>query len=296
VLGAFSGDPADLHELLRRRSAIADGGDPSCEGCPYLKTSEWPAGEHSVSWLGITHFNTCNLECEYCWLQWADYSPRKPGSKDPKAYPIFPIVKELVDTSLLSPKALIDWGGGGESTLLPDFDDTFYLLDEYGTTQWLHTNAVRVPRSLETGSLRSPVRVLCSLDAGRPETYVAMKVRDRFAQVLENLKIYSRAGAYIAVKYIVTERNAGLDELDAFFDVMRDLRPNEIVADTDLRYPNAKPEIVDALGYIAWRCSDELVPFQFGSTGINHDRGYDLPARATIAWHRFRKRSLSAVI
>jgi hypothetical protein len=76
---------------------------------------------------------------------------------------------------------------------------------------------------------------------------------------------------------------------------MRVLRPDEVVADTDLRYPNAKREIIEALGYLAWRCEVDHIPFQFGSTGINHDRGYDLPARAKIAWRRLKKSAAAGV-
>ena len=295
IIGAYAGGPLDVYELLRNRRAIREGSDPSCEGCPYLVKREWPEPEYPVTWLGITHFNQCNIECEYCWLQWADYSPRKPGNHEPKAYEVYPIIRALIDAKLLSPRAIIDWGGGGESTLMPDFDASFELLCDYGPTQWIHTNAVRVPgRVRRAAQVRSAVRVLCSLDAGRASTYAAIKRRDHFDAVCENLKRYIRSGAYVALKYIVTDVNCQISELDEFLAFARGLRPYEVVADIDLRAPNPKPEIVEALGYLAWRCAESKIPFQFGSTGVNHAREYDVQARMRIAWHRLRKMRAAA--
>jgi sulfatase maturation enzyme AslB (radical SAM superfamily) len=297
IIGAYSGGPLDVYELLRNRRAIREGTDPNCERCPYLVHREWPALEYPVTWLGITHFNHCNIECEYCWLQWADYSPRKLGNREQKPYDVFPLIKELIEAKLLSPRAMIDWGGGGESTLMPDFDATFELLCAYGPAQWIHTNAVRVPQLVRRGGqIRSAVRVLCSLDAGRASTYAAIKRRDHFATVCDNLRRYIRSGAYVALKYIVTDVNCQFAELDDFIAFACELRPFEVVADIDLRAPNPKPEIVEALGYLAWRCAEFKIPFQFGSTGVNHARESDVQARMRIAWHRLRKLRAPAVV
>jgi hypothetical protein len=286
VLGEYHGGPLPIEELLRRRRLVNDGRHPSCTGCPFLVEKVWEESRYSITWLGITNFNYCNIACDYCWLQWAEYSPRQKGVVVEKPYAILPIVEMLIDDALLAPSAIIDWGGGGESTIMPDFDRTFEVLNDYGTTQWLHTNAVRLPTPIgRNGRLdRKRVRVLCSVDAGRAETFKAIKVRDRFDQVVTNLAAYSAAGAYVAAKYILSDLNRSREELNEFLMLMRKAGVNEVIGDLDYRAPNPSNEIIEALAYLKLRCASIGMPFQLGSTGVNHAREFGVPARVEMAF------------
>jgi sulfatase maturation enzyme AslB (radical SAM superfamily) len=272
VLGEYRGGPLPIEELLQRRSEIEDGSHPSCTDCPYLSERTWSEPSRPVTWLGITHFNYCNIECEYCWLQWAEYSPRAPGAVAEKPYPILPVIRQLIGANLLAHDAVIDWGGGGEPTIMPDFEPSFELLHAHGTAQWLHTNAVKIPRCIETARFdRGRLRVLCSVDAGRARTYREIKKRDHFETVLTNLAAYARAGAHVAAKYIAVEANSSTQEIDEFIERVRWIGVKEVLGDLDHRSPDASPKVVDALGYLWYACRRARIPFQLGSTGLHHN-------------------------
>jgi pyruvate-formate lyase-activating enzyme len=273
VLGEYRGGPLPVEDLLRQREQIKHGSDPACAECPYLVERSWAVPPRPVTWLGITHFNYCNIECEYCWLQWADYSPRASGAVPEQPYPILPVVRQLIDEKLLAHDAVIDWGGGGEPTIMPDFEASFELLYEHGTTQWLHTNAVRIPRCIDTGRFEpGRLRVLCSVDAGFATTYRAIKRRDHFESVLTNLAAYVRAGAHVAAKYIMLPNNCSTLEIDEFVERIRWVGVGEVLGDLDHRFPDSDARIIEALGYMWYACQRVHIPFRLGSTGLNHNR------------------------
>jgi pyruvate-formate lyase-activating enzyme len=285
VLGEYHGGPLPVEELLRRRGAIADGSHPACAECPYLAERSWSEPARPVTWLGITHFNYCNIECEYCWLQWADYSPRAPGAVPEKPYPILPVIRQLVDEQLLAHDAIVDWGGGGEPTIMPDFEPSFELLHAHGTSQWLHTNAVRIPRCIETARFEpGRLRVLCSVDAGFARTYREIKRRDHFETVLRNLGAYARAGAHVAAKYIVVGANCGRHEIDEFIERVRWVGVREVLGDLDHREPDAPPHVVDALSYLWYACQRARLRFQLGSTGLHHNPESGVHARVAVRY------------
>lgn len=272
VLGEYRGGALALDDLLQARDEIKDGAHPSCAECPYLEERAWAAPRRPVTWLGITHFNHCNIECGYCWLQWADYSPRAPGAVPEKPYPIVPVIRQLIDERRLAHDAVIDWGGGGEPTIMPDFEPAFELLHEHGTSQWLHTNAVKIPRCIETSHFEpGRLRVLCSVDAGFATTYRAIKLRDHFEAVLTNLAAYAQAGAHVAAKYIMLGNNCSPHEIDEFVERIRWIGVREVLGDIDHRHPDSKAQIIEALGYLWYACQRVRIPFRLGSTGLHHN-------------------------
>jgi len=279
VLLEYNGGRVPFEELIERRRSIGDGSHPSCSGCPYLAEREDREQPYPVTWLGITHFNYCNVYCSYCWLQTASYSPRNTGRRE-NPYRILPIIRQLIDEKLLAPDAVIDWGGGGEPTLMPDFDESFEILESYGTVQWLHTNGVRVPRrAARPGIEAKRVRVLCSLDAGTAATYEAIKAKNFHATVCENLATYAANGAYVAVKYVMIERNCAPAEIEACLRLMKAAGVTEFVTDIDYDRPHPNDAIVQGLAYAKLRCRELQIPFQLGSTGINSAREYIVQRR-----------------
>lgn len=292
VLVEYNGGRVPFEDLIERRRAISDGSHPSCLGCPNFTEREERVQPYPVTWLGITHFNSCNVSCTYCWLQTATYSPRNTGQRE-HPYRVLPIVRQLIDERLLAPDAIIDWGGGGEPTLMPDFDDAFEILEEYGTVQWLHTNGVQIPRRAKRPGLQAArVRVLCSLDSGTSETYEAIKAKDFHARVCENLAIYATNGAYVALKYVMIERNCAPAEIEACLRLMQIAGVAEFIADIDYDHPNPSEAVVHGMAYAKLRCRELEIPFQFGSTGVNSAREYMVRERVENEFHRL---SLDAI-
>jgi sulfatase maturation enzyme AslB (radical SAM superfamily) len=180
----YAGGPLPVDEIAANRATIhcenQIGGHAACRSCPNLVRRIWP-DPGVIRWLGLTHFHSCNLACDYCPLQWAENSPKLSREYRRVAlYDVTSVIRQLIDEGMLASDATIDWGGGGEPTIMPEFDTVFRLLAQNGATQWLHTNAVRLPEPVRKHEVDfGRLRVICSVDAGTSETYRAIKAKDQ---------------------------------------------------------------------------------------------------------------------
>ncbi|MEO0408667.1 MAG: radical SAM protein [Cyanobacteria bacterium P01_A01_bin.135] len=251
---------------------------PNCKGCPNLVKRPWPQANYPVRWLGITAWLGCNLKCRYCWLEWADWSPRKTRAKL-KSYDVYRSVRQLIEKQYLAPDAVIDWGGGGEPSLMPEFNQTLRLLSDHGTTQWVHTNATQTPTFLKEGAVEaSRIHVLCSVDAGSPSVYQQLKGYDLYNTVWQNLRTYILAGAVVTVKYIMLPENCSRQEIRRF--VRRAIasgRPT-ILGDFDYRFPEPTSDILDGLAYLQLLADKYGLAYSFEGVGRNSFAGGDLKA------------------
>jgi sulfatase maturation enzyme AslB (radical SAM superfamily) len=276
-LADYSGGPIPWELIQARRAEMirenqADG-HPACRGCPHLgaAAAKVKRPPDRLTWLGISHLNVCNLECEYCWLQWANNSPRLQPGPPAGGYRVLEQIVAMHEAGRIDNKTVIDWGGGGDPTLMVDFADTVAYLAHHGLRQWIHTNAVKLsPRLLDPDLVLDKVGVLCSIDSGFPHTYKAIKRRDRLDQVWEHLAALRRRNAVVVAKYIVTDRNSADEELVEFVRRARAVEVSQIDLDIDHRHPEPEPHIIAALARLKWLA---LVPpgieVRVGSTGIN---------------------------
>src|SRR5688572_27893993 len=269
----YTGGPLDLDAIRKAKDEIQrqnqQGGHPDCKGCPNLVFRSWPVRTGKFDWIGITHDARCNLECNYCWLQWADYAPRHNPAPYRKArYSVLSPIRELLAKDLLEDGALIDWGGGGEPTLFDEFEELLTEFSRRKYTQWLHTNGVRAPAATLNGTVDcSDIHTLCSVDAGSPETYQKMNKRDEYKTVWGNLLLYRQHGAQVVVKYIVTEENCSRKEIRSFVkDVLRHGQP-VVLADIDHRYPDVNSSVLAGLAFMKLTVWSSGLHFAFGETG-----------------------------
>jgi len=269
----YTGGPLDFEGIRKAKEEIhrqnQDDGHPACKGCPNLVYRRWPERTGKFDWIGITHDVRCNLECNYCWLQWADYAPRHdPALYRKMQYNVLHPILELLAEDLIDGGALIDWGGGGEPTLFDEFEELLSQFSRRQYTQWLHTNGVRAPAGVINGTTDCRnIHILCSLDAGIPETYKKMKKRDHYRTVWRNLFLYGRRGAQVVVKYIVTEENCSRREIRSFVnDVRRHGRPL-VLADIDHRFPDVSSAILAGLAFMKLAVWSSGLEFAFGETG-----------------------------
>jgi pyruvate-formate lyase-activating enzyme len=263
----YEGGPLPLETLLRVREEIRaanrQGGHPECRGCPHLKVKRWPRPRYPIEIVGIAHYAYCNIKCSYCFLQTQDPASFAPGLKP---YSILPAIRELIRDGHLSSDAIIDWGGG-EPTSFPEFDELLALLLEHGTFHYIHSNGTRFPTSVRCAPRR--VHVICSVDAGLPETYVRLKQKDYLERVWRVLEQYVRAGARVSLKYIVKDENCGDGDLEAFIARARRIGANEVIVDIDYDFPVPSPEVIRALGRLRAMARQARIPSRFGFTGAN---------------------------
>jgi hypothetical protein len=247
-------------EIVRRNRA---GGHPDCVGCPHLVRRRWPRPRHAVGLVGIAQFARCNIYCNYCFLQTQDPASFADGL-DP--YAVGPALEGLIRGGHLAPDATFDWGGG-EPTIYPEFDAVLARVTRRGGTTWVHTNGTRFPKPLADGLSARRVHVVCSVDAGFPETYVRMKRRDFLERVWQTLARYIRAGCDVYLKYIVKDENCGEPELRAFCARARRVGARRLIIDIDYDFPNPSPAVLAGLVLLRELGPAHGLYTTFGATG-----------------------------
>jgi len=265
----------NLENILRTRESIKqqnqENPHPSCEGCPNLIESDWTSSSYPINWIGITNFSTCNISCNFCWLTWAQWSPRNSlTSKPSQQYEIIPLIKEMAKKNMLSPNTVIDWGGGGEPTLSPEFDWCFDFFQNLGFTQWIHTNSVKMPKSIsEMKTGLEKTHILTSIDAGTADTYRLTKKSAAFDSVWENLRGYKDRGAKVNIKYIATEDNCSETDTQSFIQLAKELAPEVVLLDIDYRHPEPSQPVFNGLLRMQALAKEAGIYAEYGSTGGN---------------------------
>jgi sulfatase maturation enzyme AslB (radical SAM superfamily) len=172
LIDNFKGGPIPWDTVQAARTEIIrqnqNGGHPNCRGCVHLTRRKKSPGSSRVDWLGLQHWQGCNLDCHYCSLNTRRSAPVRPPPGMPLAhYKVGETLESLIAEKRLDANAVIDWGGGGEPLLMPEFNSAFRLLARLGADQWLHTNGTVFPICLKKdASNLSRVHVICSLDSG----------------------------------------------------------------------------------------------------------------------------------
>lgn len=272
-LATYSGGPVPFEMIALQRAELIRknqlGCDTPCRNCPNLVRKLWPEPTGKIDWIGITHFNGCNNACDYCWLQWADNGRGRPNHPS-KSYAVIPAIEKLIDQGMLAADAIVDFGGGGEPTLTPEFDELFGRLVRSGIEVWLHTNGVRLPESIAHDRLDlKKVHVVCSVDAGTAETYRVVKARNHFCKVSENLKTYRTRGAEVIAKYIMQGNNCSVPDIEGFIGLARQINIPLVVWDIDMRFRDPAPEIIAGLARLHLLARTEGLSILPANIGLN---------------------------
>jgi len=202
-----------------------DHSDLACKQCHMVKTKRF--AEVNFSRLGhidLAATTTCNLKCTYC-----GYAMLNSFAKS--KYNALTILKEFSSTDIEWDSA-VDFNGG-EPTILPDMDEYIDYFTSRRIRIFLYTNAVKFRQSVFDGLINGAIREICtSLDAGTPSSFLHIKKRDCFYQVMENLTKYAYAGrqegGLLSVKYIFCEDNCSDDDISGFAYAMLAIRPQRV--------------------------------------------------------------------
>lgn len=186
-----------------------------CRTCPQLTTL--PDREQidvRMQFKSVSinmHRYHCNCRCVYCDL-WK-------GKGD--GYPILPALQSLVEQKVLAPDCYFAWGGG-EPSILKEFDETSLWLMKQGWRQYVHTSCLRFSPAIAAILQASQGIVDVSLDSATPQTYQRVKGLDGFDRVRENLVQYVKASVHpenVYLKYIVFELNNSMQEIEKFLEL-----------------------------------------------------------------------------
>lgn len=248
----YSGGAFDLdayRAFAAKSSALLREGKV-CAGCDELldvPDNSLPLEMGRISAVSLNHNRfVCNCRCVYCgcWKQ-----PKVP------AYSILPAVKRLLHSGAVSPEETIFVWGGGEPSVLGEFEETASLLSGQGYRQRIHTNAIRHSPAMETLLRLGRGQVNSSLDAGCAATFKAIKGVDRWDKVLDTLRRYvaaAKAAPLVSLKYIIFEANNATAEISRFFEVCGDLGVNHVIWSFDFNESNAGKITEKSVVAAAW--------------------------------------------
>jgi len=185
-----------------------------------IKSGEQPSPIHLYLYLS----DLCNHNCSFCAYRQDGYtttelfiSHNEDGSviKNPnRMLTLEKVISILDDAALLDVKA-IQFTGGGEPTLHPNFAEIVDIAHALGIETSLVTNGSRLNERAISALMKSSwVRI--SLDAGTKETYKSIRQINKdneFENVLANVKALVKerdrvkSDLYIGISFVVTKDN-----------------------------------------------------------------------------------------
>lgn len=169
--------------------------------------------------------NICNQDCFYC--NSADHRKQKPVQK--KYYEYIELLDKLASWRAHTPKSFgtlhtITYPGGGEPTLLPDYEKVLEHTIDLGFLTSLTTNGSRLDgmiNNMPADKIRQMAWIGIDIDAGTEKTYEKIRrsltKNSLFNQVIENATALVNIGANVDIKALINEYNMDYQSLHDLF-------------------------------------------------------------------------------
>lgn len=212
--------------------------DPRCDkliNVPDGRLSPFPTQLAFKRVLINHHRNYCNCRCTYC--PFWNVTPK------PRLFSVAGLLHSLFAQQVIADGCIFAWGGG-ESTLLPEFEETVLHLADLGYSQFIHTNAIRYSEAISEVLRRGQAVVNVSLDCGDAASYRKIKGVDAWDKVIANLERYRDAlvdPTALELKYIFNKDTAVSQDIIHFFDLCRRLRIGKVLYAFDVNEMSLDP-------------------------------------------------------
>ena len=245
----YHGEKIDWNRFFEIKNTyrqIQKSGDtvPGCKGCIFLEEKYWLQANY-IDNLLFDHFTKCNCNCSYCYTQ-----EDKKRYNTLKTYNVYPIVKDMFAKKIIKRGGAIGFGGG-EPTILPEFDKLIKLFLKNGFDDIrVPSSGIKYSSAIAQGIESAQLSVVVSVDSGTRETYKKIKQIDKFDKVCENLKKYSKAqkkSFNVISKYIIIPNiNDTKEEIDAWLKFNRENKILILIIDIEnswlQKYRNSTPD------------------------------------------------------
>lgn len=233
-----------------------------CQGCLYLRESDYSEYEKYISWIMFNQSKLCNSNCKYC-------GDNLSYNKD--FYDVYPLIKDLMDKNYFKKGGLVIFQGG-EPTLMKNFDKVLMLAVEHDAEIKINTSAIKFSDEICYAMKKGNVFVCISLDSPNREVYKKIKLTDKFDTVVENIMKYAACQtekSVLKIKYIlVPGDNDSIEYIDEFFEKMKSCNVKNIVGDLEYQYSikNPKsalsPHLVYLFEYMKRKAAEEGFNFE----------------------------------
>ncbi len=232
-----------------------------CEGCVFLEEKEW-LQENYIDHIIFDHFTKCNCACKYCYTE-----EDKKKYNSLKTYNIFPIIKDMFDKKIIRTGGAIGFGGG-EPTILPEFDKLVDLFLKNGFSNMrVPSSGIKYSKIIEKGISTGQLSVVISIDSSDKETYKKIKQVNAYNTVCNNLKKYAKAKrnthyGVISKYIIIPEINDTQAQIDKWLEFNKENNIEVIVIDIENSWLNkyrntaVDERIVELLKYTVKRAKE----------------------------------------
>ena len=199
----YKGELIDWDDFFTKRNQLREGArnghaPQKCEGCYYLKEQDWNTDNY-IDEVLIGHFTHCNCNCIYCYTE-----KDKKFFNANKTYNIYPVIKDMIAKGVLSKNATITFGGG-EPTILQEFEELVHLLLDYDVYNIrIHSDGIKYSPAIEKGLKLGKITLITSVDSSSKKVYEEIKQVPCFDKVWKNLEQYAKAkNGLIRTKYVL---------------------------------------------------------------------------------------------
>ena len=280
-----------VEEIVAKRAVIREanraGGFAPCGQCAYRERRAWKPRPHAFDILCIAQAAACNLACHYCHT-----IPESRYLQNPGVVPsLLPAISSLISEGLLAPDARIQWGGG-EPTILREFEALFGLLHRHGAYSEVYTSGLRVPPILLEAMAEDRAGVMVSLDCGTRETYARIKGRDAFNRVVANVARYARTNPRRTLLKMILSRN-NLGEVPQFLDLAEAAGVRIVCYDTMMYEDHVDDAIVEAAARFRLEAEARGLECRAGEVGLVYNVEDRVSARIDAARARLTSKSIT---
>lgn len=208
-----------------------------CKKCSNLKIKEWDDRNY-IDAILFNQWTQCNSNCIYCKTK-NDKNYQKIST-----YKISPILKEMIQKKILinTPDSFVDFGGG-EVTLLDEFDEIINILLNFGINEIIiNSSGIEYSNTIANILALGKTILTISIDSASSKTYKKIKQVDKFLNVVENIKKYYNAlpenkKNNLLVKYIIIPGiNDNIKEIDLFFSLLSSIGIKSIILTIESHY------------------------------------------------------------
>ena len=244
----YKGKPVDWDKVFEFKKMMKDmhkRGEiyPKCEGCIFLEEKDWEDDHSKISMINLDYWTKCNSKCSYCHTMLD-----KDRYNKFKNYNFLPIVKDMLKRDILRPNGHVSFGGG-EVTLLPEFDKLLNIFMDFGFPHTrIHSSCIKYSRAIEKGLKNGCVDLIVSVDAGSKEMHKTIKQVNSYDKVWKNLKRYAshQKDPYaVKSKYIVIPGiNDSKEELEIWLHKAKENGVNFVLHEIESKWFYARRENV----------------------------------------------------
>jgi len=206
----------------------------------YAEVAHWMNNSGNMQILpaqvDIDLTNVCNQDCYYC--NSAEFRQQEPVQKKYTEY--IALLDQLADWRLHTPRSYgtthtITYPGGGEPTVLVNYEQVIEHTIDLGFLTSITTNGSNLDKLLDTVSiekLRKIAWIGIDIDAGTEDLYEQIRhsltARSLFTTVKENARALIEAGVNVDFKCLINPLNDNLLAMTDLFRLVKELKGRAI--------------------------------------------------------------------